>query len=70
MAKVTLILEDIKKADGTATIRLSVESDNSSSPEYTPAETVAEQLYEIVLSQASQVTAVHLPNGDKKSHLN
>jgi hypothetical protein len=60
MAKVTITLEDIER-DGQASLRMSVNSDNQASKEYTLAETVAEQLYAIVISQAENVSNITLP---------
>jgi hypothetical protein len=60
MAKVTITLEDIDR-DGLPSLRMSVNSDNQASKEYTLAETVAEQLYAIVISQAENVSNITLP---------
>lgn len=46
MAKVTLIIEDVKREDGTEVVRVSASSDNPNKDNYTHAEQIGEALLE------------------------
>jgi hypothetical protein len=69
MAKVTMIIEDIINAAGEPRLRVSVESSNKDSKDYTQAETVAEQLYAILISEAQSISVLS-SDKDEKSQLN
>lgn len=67
MAKVTITLEDTVGEDGSARMRVTAESDNKDSEEYTIAEIYAEQFVTAIIQQNTPVASGETPPNDKET---